>query len=246
MRREDTTLGGSASRLPETVPDLISRAGAESPETRRRALEELCGRYWKPVYCYIRVRWAKSNEDAKDLTQGFFLALVEGDALSGYVSARASFRTFLKLLLKRFLQDEEKAKERLKRGGGVHVFELDGEQVPWEEMLEDAGSRDPETLFDLAWKESLVSRAVARVRERLLSGDRSDRFRVYEAYELSPGPEEPTYASVAAIFGMKESDVLNHLAAVREEIRKEIRTELAGMTFGALQLEEEWDAFFRA
>jgi len=246
MRREDTTLGGSASRLPETVSDLISRAGNDSPETRRQALEELCGRYWKPVYCSIRSRWAKSNEDAKDLTQGFFLSLVEGNALAGYLPARASFRTFLKLLLKRFLQDDEKASQRQKRGGGIHLLELDGERVPWEELLQDAGSQDPERLFDLAWRESLVSRAVARVRERLLSGDRPDRFRVYEAYELSSGPEEPTYASVAARFGIKESDVLNHLAAVREEIRKEIRAELAGMTFGSAQLEEEWDAFFRA
>jgi RNA polymerase sigma-70 factor (ECF subfamily) len=225
---------------------LVSRAGADSPETRRRALEELCGRYWKPVYCYIRSRWAKSNEDAKDLTQGFFLSLVEGNALAGYLPSRASFRTFLKLLLTRFLQDDEKANQRQKRGGGVHVLELDGERVPWEEMLQDAGSRDPETLFDLAWKESLVSRAVARVRERLLSEDQADRFRVYEAYELSPGPEEPTYASVAAKFGIKDSDVLNHLAAVREEIRKEIRAELSGMTSSTVQLEQEWDAFFRA
>src|SRR5436853_7711854 len=119
MRGRDTTLGGAGTRLPETVLDLVSRAADQSPQTRRQALEELCARYWKPVYYFIRTRWAKSNEDAKDLTQAFFLFLLEGNALREYAPARASFRTFLKLLLKRFLQDEEKASQRKKRGGGI-------------------------------------------------------------------------------------------------------------------------------
>jgi hypothetical protein len=28
--------------------------------------------YWKPVYRFIRLKFRKDNEEAKDLTQGFF------------------------------------------------------------------------------------------------------------------------------------------------------------------------------
>ena len=38
---------------------------------RRQALGQVIGRYWKPVYCYLR-RKGHGNEEAKDLTQGFF------------------------------------------------------------------------------------------------------------------------------------------------------------------------------
>jgi len=246
MRGADTSLGGARRDLPETVSDLVSRAGDSSPQIRHEALEQLCGRYWKPVYFYIRTSWAKSNEDAKDLTQAFFLSLVENNVLRDYVPARASFRTFLKLLLSHFLQNQDKALHRLKRGGGIHLVELDGDLASWGEILVDSAAPDPEKAFDIAWKESLVTRGVDRVRKRILSSAQPIRFLVYEAYELSPAPGHPTYATVAAKLGIKESDVINHLAAAREEIRKEIRAELAGMTSSRQELEEEWNVIVRA
>ena len=48
----------------------------------------------KPVYKYIRLRWGKSNEDAKDLTQAFFTRALEKDFFASYDPAQAAFRTF--------------------------------------------------------------------------------------------------------------------------------------------------------
>ena len=36
------------------------------------ALERVIELYWKPVYRFIRLKFRKNNEDAKDLTQSFF------------------------------------------------------------------------------------------------------------------------------------------------------------------------------
>jgi DNA-directed RNA polymerase specialized sigma24 family protein len=47
----------------------------------REALAELCKLYWYPLYGHIR-RYGFSPHDAQDLTQGFFLDLLEHKALA--------------------------------------------------------------------------------------------------------------------------------------------------------------------
>jgi hypothetical protein len=38
-------------------------------------MERIIALCWKPVYRFIRLKFRKNNEDAKDLTQTFFAAL---------------------------------------------------------------------------------------------------------------------------------------------------------------------------
>src|SRR5579863_5456306 len=107
MSKGDTSLGGDQRGFPETLSELLVGIRHPSPDVRRAALEQLCRNYWKPIYGYIRVGWAKSNEDAKDLTQAFLSWLSEGGRLERYDPGRASFKTFLKSLLRHFLQHAE-------------------------------------------------------------------------------------------------------------------------------------------
>ena len=57
----DTTLGGGDKVFPETT--LGFSGGLRNPAAADygRALETLCARYWKPVYSYLRIAWAKSR-----------------------------------------------------------------------------------------------------------------------------------------------------------------------------------------
>ena len=93
MHQGDTTLGGFRKEFPQTSWQFLAQVQDSSVSVRQAGMEELCQRYWKPIYHFVRVGWAKSNEDAKDLTQAFLLWLVEGSALQRYTSAKASFRT---------------------------------------------------------------------------------------------------------------------------------------------------------
>ncbi len=68
-----TPISRGQGSFPATRWSLIVAARSAQPEERRRALEVLIAAYWKPVYKYIRLRWEKDNEEAKDLTQDFFL-----------------------------------------------------------------------------------------------------------------------------------------------------------------------------
>src|SRR5215813_14423386 len=117
MNFSDTSLGGTQKDFAKTAWGVIQRARDSSPQVRQDGLNDLCRRYWKPVYHFLRVGYSKNNEDAKDLTQAFFLWLSEGEALRRYEPERASFRTYLKTLLRHFVLNQQEAMSRLKRGG---------------------------------------------------------------------------------------------------------------------------------
>lgn len=118
MRGSETTLGGQDRHFPETTMGFLSLLRRRTDDGRRAALEVLCSRYWKPVYAYVRAGWSKSNDDAKDLTQSFFLWIQENGALGRFEEERGGLRPYLKVLLRRFVKDKDVALHRLKRGGG--------------------------------------------------------------------------------------------------------------------------------
>src|SRR5262245_60729165 len=120
----DTDIGGPGDRFPQTRRSAIASISSDDETERNRALEIVIAAYWKPVYKYIRLKFFKSNEDAKDLTQGFFARAIEKDFFRPYDPAKARFRTFLRTCLDGFVANEEKAAHRLKRGGHAQVLSL--------------------------------------------------------------------------------------------------------------------------
>ena len=238
-------MAGGPKAFPATTGGFVARFAGLETEGYRDCLAELAGRYWRPVYTFVRIAWNKSNEDAKDLTQAFFLWLAEQEPLRSYAPERGSFRTFLKVLLRRFLGHEDEALRALKRGGGAGFLRLEGDAAPLESVLADPRAADPEKLFDRAWTVSVMKVAVDRVRDRLARQGREAVFRVFEAVDLASG-EKPSYADVAGRLGLKESQVRDHLFTARQEVRGEIRSELAQMTRDDAGLEEEWRDLFGA
>src|SRR5579864_5678270 len=118
-------MGGPERAFLETATDMV--AGLQSPDPLRytSAFDVFCKNYWKPAYVYIRAAWAKGNEDAKDLTQAFFLWLSENDALKKFDPDRGSLRRYLRVLLRSFVGHREDALGRLKRGGDSTLLSLD-------------------------------------------------------------------------------------------------------------------------
>lgn len=234
MAHADTSLGGGDRRFPETTWGMVARLRDASPEGYRSGLETFCRRYWKPAYRYIRAAWSKSNEEAKDLAQAFFLWLLDAETLRQYAPEKGGFRPFLKLLLRRFVGHQEVALARLKRGGGTRILPIEESDVAAE-----PGETDPERIFDRAWIREVVNQAIDRVRAQ----SEALVFRVYEEYDLSPSP--PTYSELALQLGIPEKDVRKHLFDVRERVRTEIRAELTRLTADPKELEEEWNGLFR-
>jgi RNA polymerase sigma factor (sigma-70 family) len=235
MTFNNTSLGGSQEAFPDTTVGVV-RSFSGKPED----LEPFCRKYWKPMYAYLRASCTKPNEEAKDLTQAFFVWLMEEGRLERYDPQRGRLRAYLKVLLKRFVGHHDVAQNRLKRGGGVQVYSIEDPRAP--EMKSGAGR--PDELFDRAWVTEIVEAAVARVRTRYASAPQSKGFEVYEAFTLGREPERPAYGELARRFGVSEGQVKQLIFEVRQHIRREIRSELAGLTHSAQELEEEWNALF--
>src|SRR4030095_13442898 len=121
----DTDLGAPLNRFPVTSHSAIFAAASDDANVRERALETIVASYWKPAYKDIRIKWQTSNEDAKDLTQSFFTTAIEKSYFAGYDAAKASFQTFLRTCLDRYVSNEKKAAQRLKRGAGAEHLSLD-------------------------------------------------------------------------------------------------------------------------
>jgi RNA polymerase sigma-70 factor (ECF subfamily) len=95
----------SAAVFTTTHWSVVLSAAAESSPTGRDALEFLCSTYWPPLYAYAR-RVGNSPQDAQDLTQGFFLWLIEKGTLATADPDRGRFRSFLLGLFKHFIGHE--------------------------------------------------------------------------------------------------------------------------------------------
>jgi hypothetical protein len=174
-----------SGQFPATRWSLIVAARSAAPEERRRALEVLIAAYWKPVYNYIRLRWDKDNEHARDLTQDFFFHLLERDLLATYDPHRARLRTFLRVCIDHLIAHEDKAARRLKRGGAVQFLPLDFESAEGE--LQHIKIPSPESLedfFEREWVRSVFTLSLETLRQECEQRGKQLHFRLLEFYDI--------------------------------------------------------------
>ena len=119
------------------VGDILLPTRQIAPEKARIAFARLCEDYWPPLYRFVRQR-GYSRHDAQDLTQGFFAYLLEKQAYGTPDRSKGRFRTFLLVLLKRYLGAARAHQSRQKRGGNQEMVYLDDAEL---EVLDKAGAR---------------------------------------------------------------------------------------------------------
>ena len=200
---------------------VIISAHDGDDKTRRRAREAVIAGYWKPVYKHIRIKWNVSNEDAKDLTQGFFAKALESQFFERFDATRAKFRTYLRMCLDGYLSNEKKAAGRQKRGGDVEHLPLDFESVEGElRQLEIPDTTDPDSVFRDEWIRSLFARATEDLRKWCAASDKQMHFKIFEAYDLEASEARPSYAELAETLTIPTTQVTNFLALSRRTFRR--------------------------
>ena len=228
---QDTDIGGPVHRFPETRHSAIIAARSDDQEVRERAFATIVEGYWKPAYKYIRFKWQAANEDAKDLTQGFFAMAIEKDYFRSYDPARASFQTFIRTCLDGYVANQKKSEQRLKRGGGAAHFSLDFSEAENELSLQIVSQVTAEEYFHREWVRSLFALAIEALRRHYAEKGNSVYFRLFELYDLREDAEPKTsYAALATEFGLTTVDVTNYLAAARREFRKIVLAKLREIT----------------
>lgn len=228
----DTDIGGAQHRFPETNQSAIVRARSTDHAVRQRAFETILASYWKPVYKYIRFKWHTTNEDAKDLTQGFFADAYAKDHFANYDSSKASFQTFLRMCLDGFVANERKAGARLKRGGACEHFQFDFVSAEDELSLHATVAEvNPEEYFHREWVRWMFTLAVEALRAGYAEAGKEIQFQLFERYDLADdGVQDLSYASLGREFGLDTVTVTNYLAAARRDFRRIVLDTLRELT----------------
>jgi len=215
----------SGDRFPATRRSVIEAVRSIDAEEREHALEALCAAYWKPIYKYIRLRWNRPVDEAQDLTQGFFIEVLERELLERFDPKKSRLRTYLRVCIDSFVSNEQKASRTQKRGGTIPHVALDfaaAEEELGGTAMDPAAIPSPESLeefFEKEWVRALFSLAVEDLRQFCLERQRERTFKLFEAYDLE-GDDTVSYEQLAKEFFISVTDVTNALAWARREFRR--------------------------
>ena len=165
MRRDGyTDIGGTGKAFLTTHWSLIEKAGSSDEEKNKAFVGLLLNRYWKPVYCYLR-RKGYNNEQAKDLTQGFFHEVMLGQHLIEKAdAAKGRFRSLLLVALDRYLsniREKETAQKRVPKGQFVSLDVVAPPEIP-----QSIAGSVPELTFNYAWVSALLEQVLEEVERK--------------------------------------------------------------------------------
>jgi RNA polymerase sigma-70 factor (ECF subfamily) len=231
VKLDHSSAAGRPGQFGTTRWSVVMLSAQSQAPGSKEALAELCKLYWYPLYGHIR-RYGFSAYDAQDLTQGFFVDLLEHKALTRVDHQKGKFRSFLLASLQNFLSNEAQKARCLKRGGQVEFVHLDvegGEDRYGRE--EPAEALTPEKIFDARWAFALLGEAKNRLRQEYVDAGKTATFEALKGFVDPIAPKNlPSYQEVAERLKVSVSAVKTlihrlrkrNAALVREEIMRTV------------------------
>lgn len=212
--------------FPTTHWTLVNIVKGQDPRQAALALEEICARYWYPIYAYLR-RDGHGAEDAEDLTQMLFHRLVAEDVLQQVQKERGRLRSFLIGMLRRVIRQQARHEGAEKRGGGADLVTLD-EAVADERYTEEPllDTLDPERLYDRAWAMQLLETVRQTLHAAFIRTGRDHEYAVLEPFlgwEDDPAP----LAELAVKMNSTENAVGVQVHRLRKKFRELLEAEVA-------------------
>src|ERR1700691_2113137 len=236
MTKDETmhTLPGS-SQFPTTRWTLVVAAGDPHRKDARSALVSLCENYWYPLYAYLRRR-GYSPDQAQDLTQEFFVRVLEGRYLDRADPEKGRFRSFILTSLKFFVADEEDRHRARKRGGGVLVpLEFSSGEERYQR--EPAHDETPERVFERRWALSVIDRVVEKLRHEFVQHGRPEHFERLKVFLL--GQSDTPYAALAREINTSEGALKVAIHRLRKRYRDLFRQEIADTVADPAEVEAQ-------
>ena len=229
-----TSIGGARGTFETTQWTAIESLGDD--DSRGRAVvDELIKAYWKPVYCYLRQK-GYGNEDAKDLTQGFFQEVVLGRKLIQRADhTRGRFRTLLLTALDRYLTSvhrKQTAQKRTPKDGAGRLEHVDMSALP-----EPVGELSSEESFNYAWVSGLLDRVLADVESECEARSMTVQWKAFRARVLGPimdAIEAPSLTEICDRYSIEDKLKASNMifsvkrrfqAALRRHLRESVASE---------------------
>jgi RNA polymerase sigma factor (sigma-70 family) len=224
-------------QMPSTSWSVIVQAGnPESPDARE-ALSKLCEVYWHPIYSLIR-RKGKSPEETSDLTQSFFVHVLEKGTIALAKRDRGRFRDFLKKVCEHFLIDGYRRQNAEARDGRVTIVSIDVLDAEGRYRFEPSDHRTPEQLFELDWALTLLARVLDRLALEYAGRGKSDLFE-YLKIVLTEGRGAVPYALIAEKLDMKRNAVDQASKRFRDRHREILLEEIAVTLDDPAEIDDE-------
>jgi RNA polymerase sigma factor (sigma-70 family) len=223
---------------------LVVAAGSGDSSAARAALATLCETYWYPLYAYVRRR-GTSPDDARDLTQGFLMSLLERRNFEHLRQHRGRFRAFLLASLQHFLANDAARRRAQKRGGGAAILPLAFDEAESRYLVEPAESTTPETLYERRWALTVIDRVLDDLRSEWHADGRAAEFVELKSCLLGVNPPGG-YAAIAARLGTTEGAVKTAVHRLRRKFQKALRNDIAETVSNPEDVDDEIRYLVRA
>jgi RNA polymerase sigma factor (sigma-70 family) len=235
----DTWIGGQAKSFTTTHWSDIYRAQTNSENHRKKIVQKLITKYWKPVYCYLRRR-GYQNESAKDLTQAFFCEVVLRRQLIQQADhAKGRFRTFLLVALDRYLIDVYRKEDAAKRCPEVKILS-DTDKIDDAELSPDLTY---EEAFNNVWVSDLLDNVIAELKTELQSAGKTLYWQIFNSRVLIPIVDDSTPPSLVEIckqFGVEsEEKASNMMVTVKRRFRAILERSIRQIVQSDCDVQEE-------
>jgi RNA polymerase sigma-70 factor (ECF subfamily) len=234
----------AASDFLSTHWSIVLRAGRADDSGARAALAFLCQRYWYPLYAFVRKKGI-DPERAEDVTQGFFVRLIEKQVLERAAPSRGRFRLFLLASLQNFLSNERDQAQAQKRGGGRPKLALDVDAGERKLRFEPSHELTPERIFDRAWAVQLLELVVGRLRQEFADKGKASEFDIMQSF-LAGKHKDLSYERTAAALALSVAAVRQAAHRLRKRYREMLRAEVAETVASEDQIDDEIRGLFEA
>jgi DNA-directed RNA polymerase specialized sigma24 family protein len=226
------------ARFATTRWSLVLALGEPAEPRRQAALATLCELYWFPLYAFIR-RSGRSPDDARDLTQAFFAAVLEKHYFEQARRDRGRLRSFLLGALRHFMANDYHAATAQRRGGGQPHVALEFDDGERRYAREPMDPLTPEDVYERQWAGEVLADAAARLDARHRAGwMRGSRFfEPLAAYVLED--TGGSYPELAARLDTTEASLRVVLHRIRQQFLVCLREAIADTVESSEAIEPE-------
>jgi RNA polymerase sigma-70 factor (ECF subfamily) len=187
------------------------------------------------MYVHVR-RSGIQPADAEDVTQGFFVFLIDKGWIGQADPDRGSFRAFLRTLLNNYISNHQRTARAGKRMAPlVSIDAAEGKKA-----LADVSSqgKDPVSAFDALWAKTVLKTAWDRLEREQAAADRTRQFNALRAFVTHPAASGD-YERLGQVLGMRPSRIAVTIHRLSRRYAELIRAEVAETLADRSELESE-------
>ncbi|HEY5770316.1 MAG TPA: hypothetical protein VIS71_10770 [Terrimicrobium sp.] len=186
-------------------------------------------------------------DDAEDLTQGFFLHLLDHKALRQVSPVKGKFRSFLVASLQNYLLDQAEHAHCLKRGGNIDFVPFDTKVAEHSYQLGKLDFLTADKIFDARWAITLLDVAMTRLGQQYAAQGKTPVFQALKSF-LDPINSKASvpYEQVANAMGVSVGAVKTLIHRLRKQYSSLLREEVGRTVSDPAEIDEEIHALCEA